>query len=131
MEACEAEYFRFGKEPNRINKYGHEFSRAEIGIPACAVKWRSNNPHIINVEAYRQKYLGFMRTELGGSSGIEECLPEGPGAYVYGDPDYPATIQHINGRFRLRQFEKRIGKALYRVLDKTGLLEPAFRATVR
>lgn len=127
MEASNAEYLRFGKEPSRTNEYGHQFEQADIGIPACAVTWRSNNPHIINAEAYKRRYLPYINTTLGGSKGIEEFLPEAPNSYVYGDLDYPATIEHINGRSRLRGLEKRIGKPAFKALRKIGLLEPAFR----
>ncbi len=128
MFDARADYFRFGKEPNSRNKYGHKFVDAPLDdIPACAVTWRSNNPHIIDAAAYREKYLQFIDLSIGGSSGVEECLPSASGAYVYGPPDYPPTLGHTNGRTRLIQFRKSIGKIAYGGLKASGLLETAFR----
>ena len=128
MQKSSAEYFRFGKEPNARNKYGHSIIEAPMhDIPACSVLSRSNNPHIINASAYREKYLSYINDRLGGSSGVEECLPDAPGAYVYGPLNYQPTIRHIDGRSRLVRFRKSIGKVPYKAIKSLGLLEPVFK----
>src|ERR1700760_4124475 len=45
-------------------------------IPEIFRKVESEHPHIIDADVYCRKYPNFIRPDLGGSSGIEECVPE-------------------------------------------------------
>jgi hypothetical protein len=128
LSAAKANYMRFNKEPNGLTKYQLKIEQFELGtVTVCNSYGRSNNPHIIDANLYREKFAGYIDTSLGGSKGVEELMPVFQGDYIYGPVGYPPTIKHFSGRQQINLFRKSIGNTAYNLLRYTGVLENAFR----
>ena len=120
MDAREINFIRFNKRRNV--QVGYDLFLEGDGdghIPLCRINGRSNNPQIIDVAYYRQllqqaEAVPLMR-EMGLEGGL--CRYAG-GGYVYGEPGWPKTVQHLDGR-RVR-LKDGLARAFY-LLRERGL----------
>jgi hypothetical protein len=91
-------HLRFNKRKNTQAGWDKKFSEGEGGFPHCASNQLSNNPHIIDIDKYKEQVLPMLTTGKG-SKGIEEVISwkhiEGA---IYGLYGWEATLTHIDGR---------------------------------
>jgi hypothetical protein len=129
MKAGNMEHLRFNKGRNVAGPCDAALEEAEIdGIPFCWTPCRSNNPHLIHIPSYLQKRIHLIDPSRAGSRGVEENLYGTPNSYIYGPLNYPATVEHNDGRMRLRKLAKKLGKPAYNFLIRSGWMEAAFEA---
>ena len=110
-------FVRFNKRRNVPVGYDLFMEGDETGaIPLSRINGRSNNPQIIDVAYYRSLLAKIpgMR-ELGLEGGL--CRHAG-GGYLYGEPGWPKTVQHLDGR-RIRTKDG-LARAFY-LLRERGL----------
>jgi hypothetical protein len=94
-------HFRFNKR-NNVPAIWDKKMREEMdltGFRYCFSNNMSNNPHIIDVQKYKSEIMKHIQIKPG-SKGIEEELNKA-GKYesvLYGSWNYPATVQHLDGR---------------------------------
>ncbi len=131
MKAGNMEHLRFNKGKNVAGPCDVAIDEAEIdGISFCRTPCRSNNPHLIHIPAYLQKRIHLIDPSRAGSRGVEENLYGMPNSYIYGPLNYPATVEHNDGRMRLRKLAKKLGKPTYNFLIRSGWMEAAFEADI-
>lgn len=69
------------------------------GIPVCRTVIFSNRPHLIDRRFAVANYVPRIDVTRGGSRGIEDELTQAfHEGWIYGPPDYPRVIEHIDGR---------------------------------
>ena len=126
-------HVRFNKNHNWISegKAWPDMNAHEYNDMFCKTNSASNNPHIINVNEYKNTALKYIKLEKG-PWGIEDNLrnKDDCNFMVYGDKTTPATLTHIDASHnypeqRLRNRKERI-KHLYKVVldreaDEVGL----------
>lgn len=97
MQARDVNFVRFNKRRNVRYGYDLFLERDDVeGLPLCRISGRSNNPQIINVPYYRKLLATLPDLDaLGLEGGI--CRHAG-GGYLYGEPGWPKTVQHLDGR---------------------------------
>ncbi len=101
MNTYEIYHLRFNKRQNIVTKWDRFLQEQKCGdFVYCRTPILSNNPHII----HRKTYLDFIKKGMIrvmlGSDGVEEIISKFHGTWgaIYGGLDYPATVQHIDGR---------------------------------
>lgn len=104
MKEDKIHHFRFSKIDNDAlkdegNHWHYPISYINGSLPYHTVQSASNNPHIINKELYVKDLMHRLRVEPG-SLGIEHNLicVDNANFCIYGSPNLPATINHIDGR---------------------------------
>ncbi len=97
MEANDINFIRFNKRRNVRVGYDLFMERDDCcDLPLSRISGRSNNPQIIDVPYYRRLLDAAPDLrELGLEGGL--CRYAG-GGYVYGEPGWPRTVQHLDGR---------------------------------
>jgi len=129
MEAGEIDHLRFNKDQNVPNWCDVELEETSFAsVPMLRTPMRSNNPHLIHVPTYREKWLHLIDPSRGKSHGVEENLWRVPNSAIYGPLNHPATIEHNDGRQRLRKLGKKLGKPTFNFLIHSGVIETAFEA---
>lgn len=129
MKAQGMEHLRFNKDRNAVGPCDLALDEVEVdGARFCRTPMRSNNPHLIRIPTYMQKYIHLIDPSRGGSKGVEENLWLSPNSYIYGPLNYPPTIEHNDGRMRLRRLAKKLGKPTFNFLIRSGWMEAAFEA---
>jgi hypothetical protein len=96
MKKKKIEHLRFNKRENI--KAGWDKSIKEVvvdGLPLCATPIRSNCPHIIERQAYLDKWNNHIKISKG-TRGIEDRLRRAKGC-IYGGLNHPRQIDHVNG----------------------------------
>ncbi|WP_127077434.1 hypothetical protein [Rhodomicrobium lacus] len=121
------DHLRFNLRANTVDRYDVELEEANFAsVPMLRTPMRSNNPHLIHVPTYREKWLHLIDPARGKSRGVEENLWRVPNSAIYGPLNHPATIEHNDGRRRLRKLGKRLGKPTFNFLIRSGAMEAAF-----
>ncbi len=129
MKEGNIDHLRFNKVRNAVGPCDIELRQVAIaGIEFCRTPMRSNNPHLIHIPTYMQKYIHLIDPSRPGSRGVEENLWLAPNSHIYGPLGYPATVEHNDGRMRLRKLAKKLGKPTFNFLIRNGWLEAAFEA---
>jgi hypothetical protein len=94
-------YFRFNKRKTEV-KLSDTYLNEKIynNITFSETPSISNNPHIIDKNYYNKYVKEFINPDSKGSKGIEEILQKNKLKIgnIYGSINYPATINHIDGR---------------------------------
>jgi len=106
-------YLRFNKRTNAQAAYDYRVDPAGTdNFPMCRINGRSNNPHLIELDYYRQVVAPILNgpraLEIGLEGGL--CRYVG-GGHLYGPLGHPRTVDHLDGR-RLR-FKDAIRRRLY------------------
>ncbi|KAI96444.1 hypothetical protein T281_00100 [Rhodomicrobium udaipurense JA643] len=129
MKAGGIDHLRFNQHVNATSRYDVELEETSFAsVPMLRTPMRSNNPHLIHVPTYREKWLHLIDPARGKSKGVEENLWRVPNSAIYGPLNYPATIEHNDGRERLRKLGKKLGKPTFNFLIRSGAMEAAFEA---
>jgi hypothetical protein len=128
MRARGIHHLRLNKRANinASSDSGLEEERAG-NLVVCRTPSCSNNPHFLDVGAYREKYLHLIDVGGKGAEGVGDLLSGVPYCCIYGPLDHPATISHNDGRTRLKQVRRLVGKRGYDWILKAGLLMPMLR----
>ncbi len=97
MEAEDINFVRFNKRRNVRVGYDLFLERDESKqLPLSRISGRSNNPQIIDIPYYRAVLNSTPEVrEVGLEGGF--CRHAG-GGYLYGEPGWPKTVQHLDGR---------------------------------
>lgn len=93
-------HFRFNKRSNQIAGWDRTLEEVKTdNIHYCITHNMSNNPHIIDRKKYNDIILQYIRIRPS-SKGIEEELNAQNKFFscIYGGLNYPATINHVDGR---------------------------------
>src|SRR5258706_738615 len=129
MKTGTMEHLRFNKVKNAAGPCDLELEEVEVDrMRFCLTPMRSNNPHLIHIPTYMQKYIHLIDPSPEGSRSVEENLWLAPNSYIYGPLNYPPTIEHNDGRMRLRKLAKKLGKPTFNFLIRSGWMEAAFEA---
>lgn len=149
LRASGEDYIRFNKRSTKLQPGSRfdgviEETTLAPGFVACRTNCRSNNPHVIDTRAYREKYVVHIDTKRGGSKGIEDNLTDIlQNGLIYGPEGYPATVGHLDGRsqtkginkvappwLRKYEFGYRYGVALLGAKRRFGMVRKALRLPV-
>lgn len=89
-------HMRFNKRPNAVCGWDHTLTEVAGELPYCLTPNKSNNPHIIDREAYLPLCGTVLDKTARGSLGVEERLFGSPNivSAIYGGLGWPATIRH-------------------------------------
>jgi hypothetical protein len=129
MSANGMEHVRFNKAQNIVRILDTELEEFTFGdLKLCRTPMRSNNPHLIPVQVYKEKYLHIIDPAAKKSKGVEEKLYGSPGSFIYGPKGYPPTVRHNDGRNRQRKLGKSLGKPTYNFLVNSGILQRVLEA---
>lgn len=115
-------HLRFNKRKNTQAGWDKEFSEGKGDFPHCISNQLSNNPHIIDIDDYKEQVLPMLKSGKG-SKGIEEVISwkhiEGA---IYGAYGCGAAILHIDGRAEAQTDIRRIEPDIKDLFSKSVLL---------
>ena len=111
-------YMKFNRFPNRHYEWLDKWETDMIPKDGyCLTDNISNNPHILNVQYYKDNVIKNIDKYAIKSFGIEQNLEKTFWGAVYGNIGHPATLNHIDGRHTNRAILARKARRRERLLS--------------
>ncbi len=108
MQDARVHCLRFNVRHNHDNQ-GDRLSAFDMGgVPCCKTVIFSNRPHLIDRSFAHANYIPHIDLTRGRAGGIEDRLTDAfHEGWIYGPLDYPAVIEHVDGRAATRAWRQK------------------------